>query len=122
MIWTIIMAVAFIISILGLKFIDSYDHDVLYGVLIGIATVSGLLLTIFVMVIICENTFADRMLAKLQAEREALVYQMEHNLFLGDALGEFNKKIVGWKMVYESPWTSWFQGDYILQIDPINLK
>lgn len=122
MIWTIIMAVAFIISILGLIFIDSYDHDVLYGVLIGIATVSGLLLMIFVMVIICENAFADRMLAKLQAERDALVYQMEHNLFLGDALGEFNKKIVDWKMVYESPWTSWFQGDYILQIDPISLK
>ena len=122
MIWTIIVAVTFIISILGLKFIDSYDHDALYAVLIGIATVSGLLLMIFVMVIICENAFADRMLAKLLAEREALVYQMEHNLFLGDALGEFNKKIVGWKMVYESPWTSWFQGDYILQIDPISLK
>ena len=122
MIWTIIMAVAFIISILGLIFIDSYDHDTLYAVLIGIATVSGLLLMIFVMVIICENAFADRMLAKLQAEREALVYQIEHNLFLGDALGEFNKKIVSWKMVYESPWTSWFQGDYILQIDPISLK
>lgn len=122
MIWTIIMAVAFIISILGLKFIDSYDHDTLYAVLIGIATVSGLFLLIFVMVIICEHAFADRMLAKLQAERDALVYQMEHNLFLGDALGEFNKKIVGWKMMYESPWTSWFQGDYILQIDPINLK
>lgn len=122
MIWTIIVAVTFIISVLGLIFIDSYDHDAIYAVLIGIATVSGLLLMIFVMVIICENAFADRMLAKLQAEREALVYQMEHNLFLGDALGEFNKKIVGWKMIYESPWTSWFQGDYILQIDPISLK
>jgi hypothetical protein len=116
------MAVAFVISILGLIFIDSYDHDVLYGVLIGIALISGVILFCMIGVIICENAFADRMLAKLQAEREALVYQMEHNLFLGDALGEFNKKIVSWKMTYESPWTSWFQGDYILQIDPISLK
>lgn len=119
MIWTIIMTVAFIISILGLIFIDLYDHDALYAALIVIAVVSGLLLLIFVMVIISENAFANIMLAKLQAERDALVYQMEHNLFLGDALGEFNKKIVGWKMIYENPWTSWFQGDYILQIDPI---
>jgi len=122
MIWTIIVAIVFIISILGLKFIDSYDHDTLYGMLIGIAFISTILLLIFVTVIICENAFGDIMLAKLQAERDALVYQMEHNLFLGDALGEFNKKIIGYKMVYENPWTSWFQGDYILQIDPIDLN
>jgi len=122
MIWTIIVAIVFIISILGLKFIDSYDHDTLYGMLIGITFISTILLLIFVTVSICENAFGDIMLAKLQAERDALVYQMEHNLFLGDALGEFNKKIIGYKMVYENPWTSWFQGDYILQIDPIDLN
>lgn len=122
MIWTIIMAVAFGISIFGLIFIDSYDYEGLCTALIVIAVISGFILMVFIGVIICENAFADRMLAKLQAERDALVYQMEHNLFLGDALGEFNKKIVAWKMTYESPWTSWFQGDYILQIDPISLK
>lgn len=108
MIWTIIVTVAFIISILGLKFIDSYDHEILWGALSATAIISGLLLLIFVMVIISEHAFADITLAKLQAERDALVYQIEHNLFLGDALGEFNKKIVGWKMAYENPWTSWF--------------
>lgn len=123
MILTIITALVFFVSlILVLALEDNYSHENLYMVSMVFLVLSSITLFIMLLIIGAEHAFADRMLAKLQAEREAIVYQMEHNLFLGDALGEFNKKIVGWKMVYESPWTSWFQGDYILQIDPISLK
>jgi len=86
------------------------------------AFVFGLVLIIMSIVCVVENAFSDHWLLKWQAERDALVYQVEHDLYLGDAVGKFNSSLVGAKDAHESPWTSWFVGDYVEQLEPIELE
>ena len=122
MIWTLLVLFIFLASLAIGIFVDDYEHDCIKfsGILAAIA--SGVVLLLMVGVIIGEHTFVDHKVKELQAEREALVYQMDHQLFLGDALGEYNKKIIWMRNVNENPWTSWFQGDYIYEVNPIELK
>jgi len=119
MIWTLIVLCIFIVSLAIGIFVD--DYELKYT---GIATavIYGFVLLCMVGAIISEHTFVDAKVDQLQAERAALVYQMDHQLYLGDALGDYNKKIISWRHIHENPWTSWFQGDYIYEVDPIELK
>ena len=122
MIWTLLVLFIFLASLAIGIFVDDYEHDCIKfsGILAAIA--SGLVLFGMICSIICEHTFVDSKVEQLQAERNALVYQMNHQLYLGDALGEYNKKIIWMRNMNENPWTSWFQGDYIYEVDPIELK
>ena len=72
--------------------------------------------------IIKEHALYDTKLAMLQAKREALVYQLENDMYLGDAIGEFNSNILEARGNHENPWTSWFYGDYYMEVEPIELK
>lgn len=82
----------------------------------------GVVLTVMIMVAISANSFHDRNLAVIQAEREALVYQAENNLYLGDAVGKFNSELIRNQLGHESPWTSWFYGSYWMEVEPIELN
>ena len=73
-------------------------------------------------VIADEHVAHDANLSKLQAEREALVYQFENNMYLGDAVGKFNGDLAAAQVKHNSPWTNWFYGDYYMEVDPIELK
>ena len=122
MIWTLLVLFIFLASLATGIFVDDYEHGCIKfsGILAAVA--SGFVLLLMVGIIISEHTFVDAKVDQLQAERDALVYQMDHQLYLGDALGDYNKKIISWRHVHENPWTSWFQGDYIYEVDPIELK
>ena len=72
--------------------------------------------------VIKEHALYDTKLAMLQAKREALVYQLENDMYLGDAIGEFNSNILEGRGNHENPWTSWFYGDYYMEVEPIELK
>ena len=122
MIWTLLVLFIFLASLATGIFVDDYEHDVIKTSGIITAVCSGVVLLFMVCFIIDEHTFVDYKVAQLQAERDALVYQMDHQLYLGDALGEYNKKIIWMRNTHDNPWTSWFQDDYIYEIDPIELK
>lgn len=122
MIWTLLVLFIFLASLATGIFVDDYEHCAIKASGIIIAICSGVVLLCMICGIICEHTFVDHKVAELQAERDALVYQMDHQLYLGDALGEYNKKIIWMRNMNENPWTSWFQGDYIYEVDPIELK
>ena len=122
MIWTLLMVFIAVACFAVYKFTDEYKHDFLNFVACMIGFVAVLILIIMLLIILSEHTFIDRKIDALQAERDALVYQMDNKLYLGDALGDFNKKIISWRYTYENPWTSWFQGDYVFKVDPIPLK
>lgn len=122
MIWTLLMAFIVIACFAVCKFVDEYEHDFLHFVAVMIGFVAVIVLTVMLLIILSEHTFIDQKIDALQAERDALVYQMDNKLYLGDALGDFNKKIISWRYTYENPWTSWFQGDYVFKVDPIPLK
>lgn len=82
----------------------------------------GIVLTVMIMVAIFANSFHDRDLAVIQAEREALVYQAENNLYLGDAVGKFNSELIRNQLGRKNPWISWFYGSYWLEVEPIELN
>ena len=124
MIWTLLVLCIFIVSLAIGIFVDDYDYKHGNIKFTGIVTAffSGMTLLLMICFIISEHIFVDSYVEQLQAERAALVYQMDHQLYLGDALGEFNKNIIYLRHMHENPWTSWFQGDYIYEVDPIELK
>ena len=84
--------------------------------------VFGIILFAIGVYIFTEHAFYDTKLASLQAKREALVYQLENDMYLGDAIGEFNSNILEARGNHENPWTSWFYGDYYMEVEPIELK
>lgn len=71
--------------------------------------------------IISENTFTERKIKMLNAKREALSYQIENNIYFGDAVGEFNSEVIDHQMGHLNPWTSWLYGSYWMEIEPIDL-
>lgn len=119
MIWIIIAALGFGASIVIL-FSSEGDISEVVGI-VGF-TFFGIVLATMVTVAIASNSFHDRNLAALQAEREALVYQAENGLYLGDAVGEFNSELIRNQLGHESPWTSWFHGSYWMEVEPIELN
>lgn len=92
-------------------------------VLILAAFWAALIIVVLVAIytLLAEYATSKTNLVHWQQKREALVYQMDHNLYLGDALGEFNSEVMRKRILHESPWTSWFEGDYIMQIEPIDV-
>ena len=121
MIWTIIAFVILAISIFVLL-IDSFDHEAVSVIAVLTLVISTIAASCMGITVIVENTFHDRKLAALQAERTALVYQVEHNLYLGDAVGKFNSELIDSQFGHENPWTSWFYGSYWMEVDPIEFN
>ena len=121
MIWTIIIVSPLIACVLGLIFVSEHKHEnIWFTCLIGMVAF-GIGASVLLACIISEHTMIDKKVAKLRARREALVYQMENGLYLGDALGEFNSDIISGRYNHENPWTSWLTGDYYYEVDPIPL-
>ena len=56
------------------------------------------------------------------AKREALVHQLDHDIYLGDAVGEFNSNLAKAQISYKSPWTNWFYASWIMEIEPITFE
>ena len=122
MIITIITASILVVSILGWIFIDGWKHENLQIAAICSTIGSGLILLIMLICIVCGNTMRSQKVNALQAKREALVYQMDHELYLGDSLGKFNEEIISGRYYHDNPWTSWFVGGHYYEVDPIDLK
>lgn len=121
MIITLIIASILIVSILGMVFISEYRHENLWFLSLSSTIGSGIITLILLIAIVTEHTMVDRKIEALQAKREAIVYQMDRALYLGDALGEFNSEIISGRYYHDNPWTSWLSGEYYYKIDPIDL-
>lgn len=115
----VLLTLGLMITCIVILFIGT--SDISFGVGVGGLIVFGLAVAFMTVICIGENMFHDRMVSSLNEERAALVYQMDHNLYLGDAIGEFNSKVVYHQMGHQDPWTSWFHGSYWMEIDPIDL-
>lgn len=121
MIWTIIVVVGLLISTF-VFWIDAFDHDMISFIAVVMSVLFLIAALCMGITAISENTHQDRKLAALQAERTALVYQVEHNLYLGDAVGKFNSDLINSQFGHEDPWTSWFYGSYWMEVDPIEFN
>ena len=121
MILTIIVFGAAIAFVLCALFVDDWEHEFLSLISSVLAIIFCVISILMLIGIICEHANPEKKISALQARREALVYQMENGFYLGDSLGEFNREIISGRYTRESPWTSWFMGDYIYEVDPIEL-
>ena len=74
----------------------------------------------------------DARVAELEAERSALVYQLESKTYLNDnnlgtvelmeQIGEFNGRIESRRLRRQSLWTNWFISPACDEVDPIPLS
>lgn len=121
MIWTIIVFAILVISMFIAMCFDN-DHPILWSAGVIMAFISWFAALFICCMIIGANVCHDRRLEALRAEREALVYQVDHNLYLGDAVGKFNSELINAQLGHEDPWTNWFYGSYWTEVDPIEFN
>lgn len=122
MIITIVLAVLTIAGIVVTIINSKRLNDGLALLGIEMVAIFGIGLFACVMMIIVNNSAYDLKKIKLEAKREAIVYQIENNMYYGDSLGEFNVELKKKQILHDSPWTSWLIGDYVMDIEPISLE
>lgn len=83
-----------------------------------------LMITAVIMAIIISVEHSPRYremkLRECQLRREAIVWQMDNNLYVGGVLDEYNAEIFRAQYEHNNPWTSWFYGDYVLELELIS--
>lgn len=120
----ILLVIAIVTLFVGVWLIHfgkkNYNDADIIGTLFTILSIIAL----FIMIGLAgfKNVFHDRDLAMLESKRDALIYQMNNGLYLGDALGDFNAEIIYHQSLHESPWTNVFVGDCWMEIEPIDVK
>ncbi len=126
MIWLFITFAVGVTLLLVSRLLDKkgwkYDDATSWCVIFG--TLASAICAIMVVVCIIHNAdalYVQKRVNELNAEREALIYQMENGFYLGDSLSEYNSKVQNAKLMHENPWTSWFIGDYIMDIELIDI-
>ena len=123
MIWTLISVGVLVIGILlMIIFYKLNFNSCLSTIGIALLFIGGISTVIVVVGIVSCHVNQDIKLEKLKQRKAALEYQMQEGQYLGDALGEFNSEIVSSQMYYQNPWTSWFKGEYVMKITPIELS
>lgn len=106
--------------------------DVLSAILIVLTIVFFITSIVCGCICISENVNTDAKIARYEAEREALVYQIENETYLNDNnmgtyelfkdVSKFNKDVLSGKIGHENPWYSWFYGEYYKYIEPISFN
>ena len=114
MIITILFLVAFVVCLIWAIKSESDESIIL-------CSMTFIALLIVSIILVCENSFPETKKIQLEEKRKAIVYEMDHGFYVGDSLGEFNAQLKRKQRLNENPWTSWFIGDYIMEVEPIEL-
>ena len=112
-----LLIISIIFTVIGCR--RDWDLAPVFMIMVVLLVVA---IIISVFTLVGEYTFTSMKIEKLNTERAALVYQMENNLYLGDALGAFNAKITYGRAAHENPWLSWYYGPYYMEVEPIPLS
>lgn len=132
MIWYFLVIAFFAINSLLMILAEDSDHDMLPVIPGAIAGLLLVILIIFIPVTIIANTNTDAKLSEINAERDAIVYQLKNKTYLNDNnlgahevfkdVANFNKKVVGNQKRKTSPWTSWLYSPIWLEVESIDLE
>lgn len=115
MILMISILVVFLTSII---FVIKKDSD---GAIVSFV-LSSIALILSIIFICAANLFPEARKIVWEEKRKAIVYEMEHSFYVGDSLGEYNATLKNMQRLNKNPWTNWFVGDYIMEIEPIELE
>ena len=122
MILTLIVLAVFIIACVLMYIAYRNDADVVGGICVVVAVISFILMAVFGCKIITAHINQDGQLQALNAKREAVVYELKNNIYLGDPVGDFNSKLIEAQTERQNPWLSWFHGSYIMDVKPIEIE
>ena len=109
-----------------IAFMISYKNcDPFSNLPAGFLTVSAIccaVTIILTVVIITEHSprYQERKLREYQLRREAIVWQMDHKQYVGGDLHEYNTEVYERQNLHNNPWFSWFEGDYVMQLELID--
>ncbi len=115
-----IMVVSFIACAICSKKCDVFsDVPYIFGVIGTIFAVRVIIMAI-VVGIVHSPRYQERRLRECQLRREAIVWQIEHDLYVGGILDEYNAEVYRAQYNHENPWTNWFYGDYYMELELID--
>lgn len=113
---------SFIAFVISKKTCNWYSDSPFVFRVIGI----GFMIAVVIMAIIISVEHSPRYkemkLRECQLRREAIIWQMDNNLYVGGVLDEYNAKIFRAQYQHNNPWTSWFYGDYVLELELISTE
>lgn len=124
-IFLIVLALVLVSVIVAVSLRNNWNHEGLFFGAMATAAILGVVVIIMGIAIYLENLspcYRQAELNKLNAEREALEYQISQHFYLGNSLSDYNSKVINGKMYHENPWINWFQGDYIMEVEPIAIE
>lgn len=70
--------------------------------------------------IVHSPRYQERNLREWQLKRESIVWQMGNDLYVGGALDEYNTSVYAKQYQHKNPWTSWFHGEYVMELELID--
>lgn len=70
--------------------------------------------------IVNSPRYQERRLREWQLKRESIVWQMENGLYVGGILDEYNTTVYAKQYNHKNPWTSWFHGNYVMELELID--
>ena len=87
-----------------------------------IGMVAAVLVVVLAIAIGIVNSprYQEESLREWQLKREAIVWQMENDLYVGGILDEYNTTIYAKQYQHKNPWTSWFHGEYVMELELID--
>lgn len=128
MIWFFIVTLLLTVSII-VYLIDDFDHDLISGTALFLILATGITISTFAILAICTHSNTDAKVLELEAEKEAIVYQLNNQTYLNDnnlgtvelfkQASEFNQKVVGGQKRSNNPWTSWLVSPAFNYVEPI---
>lgn len=88
--------------------------------------VLGLVASVWVVImaisigIVHSPRYQEKNLREWQLKRESIVWQMRNDLYVGGALDDYNTGVYAKQYQYKNPWTSWFHGEYVMELELID--
>ena len=132
MIIFLIVIVLLVLSIVGAVLIDCDFHECLFQVLIFAIGFLAVVAIVMCAIIMFANINYKGYILSMNAEKEAIEYQLDNQTYLNDnnvganevfsQAGKFNEKVLSGTYSHSNSWTSWFHSPAYQYIEPIDLK
>lgn len=114
------LGIGIILAIVG----SEKFHDSVFGAGMIITAVFSCAVIFSTISLIVNHVNQDAKLEAKQAERSALVWQLENDKYDGssNAIGDFNSDVIQSKAMLESDWLNIFVDQYYSEVEPIDLS
>lgn len=113
---------SFIAFVISKKTCEWYSDLPLVFKLSGICFMIAVVIMAIIISVEHSPRYKEMKLRECQLRREAIIWQMDNNLYVGGVLDEYNAEIFRAQYEHNNPWTSWFYGDYVLELELISTR